>query len=550
MMLFGEKYGDEVRVVDIDGYSRELCGGTHVRSTAEIGPFVITSESSVGSGTRRIEAVTSGEAYALLHGRAREADELRAELERARKEGPRRPEKIEVKVEPRSEEAIGGVNVFVGQASDVDGEVLLAESDRIKQERAPAAVVLGGTEDGRVHLVANFDRSLEGRRRRGRRDQGGRGRGRRRRRRPADDGARRRPRPREARRRAGEGGGGAAQGARVKVVALDFGSARTGVAVSDPTGTIARPLGVVEQAASEAGLERLAELIRAEGAERVVVGLPLTLRGEHGRAGARDGRVRRGAARGRRRSRRELRRALHDRARRERRLGRRARGRARRGTPAVQLPRVVERRPGVMPPRPPRPPQRTPKSVVYRRRLLALGVLVAGFAIAWFAVASVGGNDKATPPPTTAIVAPKPFRVVFPEGFTRKQMAERVTAVADIAERKRGKPVKLKANAYLAATARPRRQPGFGAKAYPLEGFLFPATYDFTARTTSAQLVAAQLKAFRLNWAKLNLAYARSKNLTPYDVLIIASMVEKETPAPEERQLVAGGDLQPPARTG
>ena len=192
-----------------------------------------------------------------------------------------------------------------------------------------------------------------------------------------------------------------------------------------------------------------------------------------------------------------------------------------------------------MPPRPPRPPQRTPKSVVYRRRLVALGVLVAGFAIAWFAVASVGGNDKAKPPPTT-IVAPKPFRVVFPEGFTRKQMAERVTAVADIAERKRGKPVKLKANAYLAATARPRRQPGFGAKAYPLEGFLFPATYDFTARTTSAQLVAAQLKAFRLNWAKLNLAYARSKNLTPYDVLIIASMVEKETPAPEERQLVAG----------
>jgi putative Holliday junction resolvase len=68
----------------------------------------------------------------------------------------------------------------------------------------------------------------------------------------------------------------------VKVVALDYGSARTGVAVSDPTGTIARPLGVVEQAASEAGLARLAELVRAEGAERVVVGLPLTLRGEHG----------------------------------------------------------------------------------------------------------------------------------------------------------------------------------------------------------------------------------------------------------------------------
>jgi putative Holliday junction resolvase len=68
----------------------------------------------------------------------------------------------------------------------------------------------------------------------------------------------------------------------VKVVALDYGSARTGVAVSDATGTVARPLGVVERAATETGLERLASLIREHGAERVVVGLPLTLRGEHG----------------------------------------------------------------------------------------------------------------------------------------------------------------------------------------------------------------------------------------------------------------------------
>ena len=68
----------------------------------------------------------------------------------------------------------------------------------------------------------------------------------------------------------------------MKVLALDYGAARTGVAVSDPTGTLARPLEVVERAASEAGLARLAELVRLEGAERVVVGLPLTLRGEHG----------------------------------------------------------------------------------------------------------------------------------------------------------------------------------------------------------------------------------------------------------------------------
>ena len=68
----------------------------------------------------------------------------------------------------------------------------------------------------------------------------------------------------------------------MKVIAVDYGSARTGVAVSDATGTIARPLGVVERAGGEAGLNRLVELIRAEEAERVVVGLPLTLRGERG----------------------------------------------------------------------------------------------------------------------------------------------------------------------------------------------------------------------------------------------------------------------------
>jgi putative Holliday junction resolvase len=68
----------------------------------------------------------------------------------------------------------------------------------------------------------------------------------------------------------------------VKVLALDYGAARTGVAVSDPTGTVARPLAVVEGAASEAGLARLLELVREEEAERIVVGLPVTLRGERG----------------------------------------------------------------------------------------------------------------------------------------------------------------------------------------------------------------------------------------------------------------------------
>lgn len=68
----------------------------------------------------------------------------------------------------------------------------------------------------------------------------------------------------------------------MKIVAIDYGSTRTGIAVSDPTGTLARPIGVIDRAGTEAGLERLVELIASEGAERVVVGMPLTLRGEVG----------------------------------------------------------------------------------------------------------------------------------------------------------------------------------------------------------------------------------------------------------------------------
>ena len=72
----------------------------------------------------------------------------------------------------------------------------------------------------------------------------------------------------------------------MKVMALDYGSARTGVAVSDPTGTLARPLGVVEQAAGESGLAELARLVCEQDVERVVVGLPLTMRGTHGEQAA------------------------------------------------------------------------------------------------------------------------------------------------------------------------------------------------------------------------------------------------------------------------
>ncbi len=157
MMLFGEKYGDIVRVVEIPGYSTELCGGTHVRSTAEIGAFAILSEGSIGSGARRIEALTSGAAWAFLRERSREVDQLREELDALRKESRKRTAVAatkEVEAEVRVE---GDVNVIVQSVDGVDADGLLDLSDRFKQSHEPAAVVLGTSENGTVHLVANFD---------------------------------------------------------------------------------------------------------------------------------------------------------------------------------------------------------------------------------------------------------------------------------------------------------------------------------------------------------------------------------------------------------
>jgi uncharacterized YceG family protein len=225
---------------------------------------------------------------------------------------------------------------------------------------------------------------------------------------------------------------------------------------------------------------------------------------------------------------------------------------------------VVEQRPGVTPTPPGPPPRRPSERQVARRRIFLLAVLVLVLGgLGWLAVAAIGGGRKdtaTTPAPSrssssliyrtetvttdgktteTVIAMPKPFHVVFPEGFTIAQMAQRVAAVRAIAEHERHVRPRLTLRGYVGAVRRAGKPLCFRGRAASAEGFLFPATYEFFKRTTPMQLVQNQLDAFCANWQRLNLAYARSKNLTPYDVLIIASMVEKEAAVPEERPLIA-----------
>lgn len=158
--------------------------------------------------------------------------------------------------------------------------------------------------------------------------------------------------------------------------------------------------------------------------------------------------------------------------------------------------------------------------------LLAVGAGVVG--VAW-AVGARGGRDDVAQPTTTA-EAP-PVKVTFPEGLRREEIAR-------IVEEK----THLSADAYLEATdagAEGRRRAGTNQPT-SLEGFLFPATFDVGSRLTEAELVQSQLHAYDTWTAEVDYAYARSKNLTKFDVLIVASLVEREVRVPGERPLVAG----------
>ncbi|MFZ5465655.1 MAG: alanine--tRNA ligase [Pseudomonadota bacterium] len=183
MMLFGEKYGDEVRVLDI-GSSRELCGGTHVERTGDIGLFKIVAESGVAAGVRRVEAVTGDNALAHVQRQQAVLDDVAAALKSSAGEAPgkiaqmlegmRQLEKELARL--KSKLAASQGDELVNQAVEIHGAKVLAATlegadvtalretmDKLKDKLKSAAIVLSAVNDGKVSLIAGVTSDLTSR---------------------------------------------------------------------------------------------------------------------------------------------------------------------------------------------------------------------------------------------------------------------------------------------------------------------------------------------------------------------------------------------------
>jgi UPF0755 protein len=167
-------------------------------------------------------------------------------------------------------------------------------------------------------------------------------------------------------------------------------------------------------------------------------------------------------------------------------------------------------------------------------------VPVLRLAVAGIAGLALAAGAGASPQPSEAAEAVT-LRIVFPEGFSVRQMTDRVAEVRRIAIRKRHVTPRLTGTAYAAAAKRARAPRGFRRhlKRRSVEGFLFPALYEFTPRTSASGLIAGQIAEFERRWRALGPRRGGARVRASYDLLTIASMVEREAAAPEERALVA-----------